>query len=112
LSTSDIHQNKKILLVKQSKQLNKLPTIPETQQQINQNNHNYCFIESHDKVLDEQQTANDTIIQRQQEQHTMINQIKKMITIETVLEDNNSNNNLEYEHENESMNVLSTKINA
>ena len=59
LSTSD----KNILLVKQSKhlkqskQLNKLPTIPETQQQPNQNNHNYCFIESHNKVLDEQQTA-------------------------------------------------------
>ena len=94
------------MLVKQSKQSNKLPTIPETQTQPNQNNHNYCFIESHNKVLDEQQTANDTIIKRQHERHTMINQIKKMIIIETIVEDNNNNNNNNTEYENEFMNVL------
>jgi hypothetical protein len=84
-----------------------LPTIPETQQQPNQNNHNYCFIESHNKVLDEHQTANNTIIKRQHKRHTMVNLIEKMITIETVVEGNNNNNNLRYEYENEFMNVLS-----
>jgi hypothetical protein len=37
----------------------------------------------------------------------MVNQIKKMIIIETVVEDNNINNNTEYGYENELMNVLS-----
>jgi hypothetical protein len=39
----------------------------------------------------------------------MVNQIKKMITIETVVEvnNNNNNNNSKYEYENEFMNVLS-----
>ena len=37
----------------------------------------------------------------------MVNQIKKVITIETVTEDNNKNNNLNFEYENEFMNVLS-----
>jgi hypothetical protein len=48
------------------------------------NNQNHCFIESHDKVLDEQQAANEIIIKRQQEQNTIVNQLKKMIVIETI----------------------------
>jgi hypothetical protein len=96
-------KDKNISLVQDSTQVKSVQTKPST----HHNNHNHCFIESHDKVLDEQQQANNTIIKRQHEQNTIVNQIKKMITIETVMEDNNKNNNSNFEYENEFMNVLS-----
>jgi hypothetical protein len=114
LPTLDIHRNKKISLVKQSKLLNQtkdtnpLPTIPETSLITKQNNHNNCFIEAHDKILDEQQTANDTIIQRQQERITIVNQVNKMIVIDTVVEDN-KNKNIKIATENEIMNIISSE---
>ena len=78
-------KDKNISLVQDKNQVKSVQTIPPTQH----NNHNHCFIESHDKVLDEQQQANNTIIKRQHERNTIVNQIKKMIIIETVMEDNN-----------------------
>jgi hypothetical protein len=87
------------LLVQHSEQITTAQTI--------QHSHNHCFVESHDKVLDEQQAANGIIIKRQQEQNTIVNQIKKMIKIETVRE---NNNNMKINTEDEIMNVLSSEL--
>jgi hypothetical protein len=65
-------RNKNILLVQQSEQI-------KTAQTVHHNNHNHCFIKSNGKVLGEQQAANDIIIKRQQEQNTIVNQLRRMI---------------------------------
>jgi hypothetical protein len=58
-----------------------------------QQNHNDCFIESHNKILDKQQAANDSINRMRKERTTMVNQLNRMINIDTVHENTKSNNN-------------------
>jgi hypothetical protein len=55
-------------------------------------NHNDCFIEAHDKILEEQMIANRSIIQRGEERKYIVNQFKQMIKIETVYENNQTKN--------------------
>jgi hypothetical protein len=40
-----------------------------------QQNHNDCFIEAHNKILDKQQAANDSINRLRKERTTMVNQL-------------------------------------
>jgi hypothetical protein len=72
-----------ISLVQQPRQVNKLQTKQESQQQTN---HNDCFVEAHNKILEEQHAANDSITRMREEQITMAKQLNRMITIETISE--------------------------
>jgi hypothetical protein len=60
---------------------------------LQQQNHNDCFIEAHNKILDEQQAANDSINRMRKERTTMVNQLNRMINIDTVHENIKNNNN-------------------
>jgi HAMP domain-containing protein len=62
-----------------------------------QQNHNDCFIEAHNKILDEQQAANDSINRMQKERTTMVNQLNWMINIDTVHDTKNNHNNIGFE---------------
>ena len=76
--------------------INKLSKQQQQQQQsilkdvphhINHNNHNYCFIEAHTKDLQEQQAANNTIIQLNKERMAIVNRFNQIIS-ETECKDN------------------------
>jgi hypothetical protein len=58
-----------------------------------QNNHNDYFIEAHYKILDEEQAANNSINRMRKERITMVNQLNRMIKIDTVQENTKNNNN-------------------
>jgi hypothetical protein len=67
----------------------------KSERQVNekQNNHNDCFIEAHYKILDKEQAANNSINRMQKERITMVNQLNRMIKIDTVPENTKINNN-------------------
>jgi hypothetical protein len=67
----------------------------KSERQVNekQNNHNDCFIEAHYKIPDEEQAANNSINRMRKERITMVNQLNRMITIDTVQENTKKNNN-------------------
>jgi hypothetical protein len=52
------------LLEKKNNGLTKIPELPQ------QSNHNDCFIEAHNKILDEQQAANESINHMRKERTT------------------------------------------
>jgi hypothetical protein len=75
-----------------------------------QQNHNDCFIEAHNKILDKQQATNDSINWMQKERTTMVNQLNRMINIDTVHDTKNNNNDIGFEiTENNNNNIISTK---
>jgi hypothetical protein len=75
-----------------------------------QQNHNDCFIEAHNKILDEQQAAKDSINRMQKERTTMVNQLNRMITIDTVHDTKNNHNNIGFEiTENNDNEIISTQ---
>jgi hypothetical protein len=51
-------------------------------------NHNDCFIEAHNKELEEQRSANENTILIRKEWNTIVKQINRLIKIGTVCEDN------------------------
>jgi hypothetical protein len=75
------------LLEQNQNELTKVPELPQQQ------NHNDCFIEAHNKILDEVQAANDSINQMRKERTTMVNQLNRMININTVHENTKNNSN-------------------
>jgi hypothetical protein len=62
-----------------------------------QQNHNDCFIEAHNKIPNEQQAANDSINRIQKERTTMVNQLNRMMNIDTVHDTKNNHNNIGFE---------------
>jgi hypothetical protein len=90
LSPSKIlrEQKNQNTLLEQNK--NESTQVPELQQHPN---HNDCFIEAHNKILDKEQAANDSINRMQKERTTMVNQLNRMINIDTVHENTKDNNN-------------------
>jgi hypothetical protein len=80
-------KNQNTELEQNKNELTKIPELPQQQ------NHNDCFIEAHNKILDEQQAANESINRMRKERTTMVNQLNWMIKIETVHENNKDNNN-------------------
>jgi hypothetical protein len=61
------------LLEQNRNELRKAHELPHELPQ--QQNHDDCFIEAHNKILDEQQAANDSINQMRKERTTMVNQL-------------------------------------
>jgi hypothetical protein len=80
----------------------------KTHVSLQQQNHNDCFIEAHTKILDEQQAANDSINRMHKERMTMVNQLNRMITIDTVHD--TKNHKIGYETtENNNNDIISTQ---
>jgi hypothetical protein len=67
----------------------------KTERQVTekQNNHNDCFIEAHYKILDKEQATNNSINRMRKERIAMVNQLNRMIKIDTVQENTKNNNN-------------------
>jgi hypothetical protein len=80
-------KNQNTSLEQNKNELTKALKLPQQQ------NHNDCFIKAHNKILDEEQAANDSINRMQKERTTMVNQLNRMIKIDTVHENNKNNNN-------------------
>jgi hypothetical protein len=87
IRTEEVLREQKNQNTSLEKNNNRLTKIPELSQQPN---HNDCFIEAHNKILDEQQAANKSINQFRKGRTTMVNQLNRMIKIETVHENNNN----------------------
>jgi hypothetical protein len=107
--SASLVQQPKVLTSQQTKQLTILPTIPESPKQ---SNHNDCFIEAHNRMLDELQAVNHNAIRLNKERRTMVDQVKRMITIETVSKQNTKSNNNENNNNNENIGdeiVISSK---
>jgi hypothetical protein len=86
----------------------------KSERQVNekQNNYNYCFIEAHYKILDKEQAANNSINRMRKERITMVNQLNRMIKIDTVQENTkNNNNDIGYEttENNNNDNIIKTQ---
>jgi hypothetical protein len=78
--------------------------LPQQQKQYD------CFIEAHNKILDEQQAANDSINQMRKERTTMVNQLNRMINIDTVHDTKNNNNDIGFEiTENNNNGIIGTQ---
>jgi hypothetical protein len=68
-------------------------------------NHNYCFIEAHNNVLDEQQIAKESSILISKERNTIAEQINRFIKIETICENRYKKNKDQKVLKSELMNI-------
>jgi hypothetical protein len=97
-------KNKNTSLEQNKNELTKVPELPQQQ------NHNDCFIEAHNKILDEQQAADDSVNWMQKERTTMVDQLNRMINIDTVHDTKNNHNNIGFEiTENNNKGIISTQ---
>jgi hypothetical protein len=98
-------KNQNTLLEQNKYELTKVPELPQ------QPNHNDCFIEAHNKILDKEQAANKCINCMGKERTTMVNQLNRMIKIDTVHENTkNKNNDIGYAiTENNNNEIISTE---
>jgi hypothetical protein len=90
LSPSKILREQKNQNTSLEQNKNESPKAPELPQQPN---HNDCFIEAHNKILDKEQAANNSINRMRKERTTMVNQLNQMINIDTVHENTKHKNN-------------------